>query len=511
MHDADVRFVAPVQAMGMSSFLVSGVDACGMNHQDDHTTNDAKYDKLYSISNAFMRLDFDPATGLAQQLAFVSTKEDNSTENTMPFSFDLAWYNSSDGLDSHVNRGQSSGAYIFRPNGKYSISDNVKLEIVDGPVVSEARQTFNEWGTLVTRLYRHTPYLEVEWTVGPLPLDDVGREVVLTYRVDPQLGELWTDANGRAMIRRLRKGRFSFDSKYADGIAANYYPITAAAVLQDPGAAGAALTVLTDRAHGAASLRAGELEIMLHRRTVVDDRRGVEEPLNEQQCDGDGDSCEGLVARGRHRVLLESERTKLSAMRRRQLQQELNDDPLIAFSPAALYESAPIRSRSLLGSESTKAAFGFPLHVLTLQETDDRTPTERTLLLRVGHQLDDVNTLDAGRPRWVSLGDLVDLVRNFGCSDMKSAREVSLSANQGMGEFDGGSDPSRPKFRVTGEVIGDVACEQVYFDHRRAKGDAEGDAELMAGSVASSTEAMFRFDPMQVRTFEVVCRTSRET
>ena len=38
---------------------------------------------------------------------------------------------------------------------------------------------------------------------------------------------------------------------------------------------------MTDRAHGATSLKPGQIEVMLHRRCLCDDGRGVGEPLNE--------------------------------------------------------------------------------------------------------------------------------------------------------------------------------------------------------------------------------------
>ena len=40
-------------------------------------------------------------------------------------------------------------------------------------------------------------------------------------------------------------------------------------------------SVLNDRCQGATSLNQGEIEIMIHRRLVEDDSRGVGEPLNE--------------------------------------------------------------------------------------------------------------------------------------------------------------------------------------------------------------------------------------
>ncbi len=43
-----------------------------------------------------------------------------------------------------------------------------------------------------------------------------------------------------------------------------------------------AFAVYTDRAEGGSSLDEGEIELMVHRTTVVDDGLGVGEPLNER-------------------------------------------------------------------------------------------------------------------------------------------------------------------------------------------------------------------------------------
>ena len=44
------------------------------------------------------------------------------------------------------------------------------------------------------------------------------------------------------------------------------------------------LAVLTDVTQGGASLKSGEIELMVHRRVQADDSRGVQEPLNETMC-----------------------------------------------------------------------------------------------------------------------------------------------------------------------------------------------------------------------------------
>lgn len=46
---------------------------------------------------------------------------------------------------------------------------------------------------------------------------------------------------------------------------------------------------------GAASLHSGQLELMLHRRLLVDDWRGVGEALNETVCGCSNCDCPGML------------------------------------------------------------------------------------------------------------------------------------------------------------------------------------------------------------------------
>lgn len=49
---------------------------------------------------------------------------------------------------------------------------------LQGPVVKEIRQSHASWAAVTHRLWKAQPFVESEWTVGPIPIDDgVGREV----------------------------------------------------------------------------------------------------------------------------------------------------------------------------------------------------------------------------------------------------------------------------------------------------------------------------------------------
>jgi hypothetical protein len=106
-----------------------------------------------------------------------------------------------------------------------------------------------------------------------------GKEIIsrISTNISSQ-GYLFTDSNGREMQTRLINHRPSWYYNVTEPVSGNYYPVNAAAYIKD---SSAQLTVLVDRSEGAASLASGQLELMVHRRLLYDDSRGVGEPLNE--------------------------------------------------------------------------------------------------------------------------------------------------------------------------------------------------------------------------------------
>ena len=104
-----------------------------------------------------------------------------------------------------------------------------------------------------------------------------GREVVSKF-VTPikSAGALLTDSNGREMQARQFNKRPTWALNQTEEVAGNYYPVNAAAAVRD---AETQLTLLTDRSQGGASLRDGELELMVHRRllTTAPPRRAAHE------------------------------------------------------------------------------------------------------------------------------------------------------------------------------------------------------------------------------------------
>ncbi|XP_058121282.1 lysosomal alpha-mannosidase-like [Anopheles ziemanni] len=212
---------------------------------------------------------------------------------THPLKQNFLFYDGAYGNNEEF-KNRSSGAYIFRPNGtEKAVTEVVELQVVKSELVQEVHQIFNEWISQVIRVYAGQDHVELEWLVGPIPIDDgTGKEIVSRFESDiASEGVFWTDSNGREMLRRVRNKRETWELDLLEPVSGNYYPITAKLALEDDHFR---MSLLNDRAQGGSSLQDGQLELMVHRRLLRDDAFGVGEALNETQYGA------GLVARGKH-------------------------------------------------------------------------------------------------------------------------------------------------------------------------------------------------------------------
>jgi alpha-mannosidase len=135
---------------------------------------------------------------------------------------------------------------------------------------------------------RFTPFapeiIEFVVELNSIPIDDEkGKDVTVNWKMfngwDSQK-TFWTDSSSLEMeernIRELNRDDETF--------AGNMYPVTSAIAMRDfRNGSNTQVTVMNDRAQaGSADLSDNStIEIIQHRRTLRDDHKGVEEPLNE--------------------------------------------------------------------------------------------------------------------------------------------------------------------------------------------------------------------------------------
>ncbi|KAL3141201.1 hypothetical protein ABBQ38_003541 [Trebouxia sp. C0009 RCD-2024] len=425
-----------------------------------------------SLDNGLLQLNFSKSSGrlisLANHQAGVATN----------LTLDMAAYLSGD-QNAGGQHGPPSSAYIFRPDGMSVPEGLLQLHVARGPVLTEVHQVFLDYTSAVIRLWDKALHVEVEWTVGPTPIEDKhGKEVVLRYASSLDSGQtyscmcgnlpdwcclfaqlvicfqppgaaFYTDANGREYLKRTRNFRPAWNLTVTEPEAGNYYPLTAGAYIQD--ASRTELAVLTDRAQGGASLASGQLEVMLHRRTLFDDWRGVGEPLNETMQGCTNCASAGLIARGRHWLTLQD--PKSAALVRRTFQQRLNDPPILSFGPLPKQAAGGLLHESGLALQfsALRAALPFNVHLLTLKALPNNS-----VLLRLAHlyQVDEHG--DLAQPAEVMLRDMFDSWK------LSTVSELSLSANQLQ------SDIRRLKWHPGKSLSGETHEEMPLFEHQAA-------------------------------------------
>ena len=183
-----------------------------------------------------------------------------------------------------------SGAYLLSVETQYaeqifSSSDIIDVVIVSGVIWSQLTILWKMGGdggasTFVTtyRLYHSTGptsegiYVENMFDFGPSP-NFRDREVVmrLTSNIKNERS-FYTDQSGLGVIRR--------DWTEGLSLAGNHFPVTQAVYLQDTGHR---LTLVVDHATGASSVQEGHLELMVDRRTMFDDARGMGEGVTDSR------------------------------------------------------------------------------------------------------------------------------------------------------------------------------------------------------------------------------------
>lgn len=414
-NQATAVFKAQVGAAGYSTYLLS-VAARGEEEMPLQWEQIRLPAADVQIENSQLRVTFDGASGRLSRI------ENKVSGVVTVVNQSWYWYNSSTGNNAE-NKGQASGAYIFRPNctedvttacDPFPVSSVVQLSVSRGNLTQEVRQVFSDWISQSVRLNTDEAFIEVEYSVGPVPVSDgLGKEVVSRWATDIKSASVfYTDSNGREIQTRTRNSRPTWTLNVTDPVSGNFYPVNSAIFIKD---SGRQFSILTDRSQAGASLRDGMLELMVHRRLLVDDRRGVGEPLNEPGEDG-----KGLRLVGRHRIVFDtpqnSPRIRTAAL------QALTFQPELAFTPFRGTVADWISSHKM-SFTALSSALPPNLHLLTAMD-NSFYGAAGSMILRLAH------LFEVGVDPVLSKPVQVDLSSLFTGFTIKSCLEVSLTANQ---------------------------------------------------------------------------------
>ncbi|PUZ61565.1 hypothetical protein GQ55_4G286400 [Panicum hallii var. hallii] len=217
--------------------------------------------KTVEMKNSYYTLSFDASHGLLQT---VTGHKDG--EQTVI------------GEEIGMYRSHGSGAYLFKPIGEARsiVEEGGHFILTEGPLVQETHSLpKTEWHkpplSHSTRIYDcgdsiQDMLIEKEYHVELAGHVFNDKELIVRYKTDIDNQRIfYSDLNGFQMSRRQ-----TYDKIPLQG---NYYPMPSLAFLQD--SLGNRFSVHSKQSLGAASLKNGWLEIMLDRRLVQDDGRGL--------------------------------------------------------------------------------------------------------------------------------------------------------------------------------------------------------------------------------------------
>uniref|UniRef100_A0A7N8XP04 mannosyl-oligosaccharide 1,3-1,6-alpha-mannosidase n=1 Tax=Mastacembelus armatus TaxID=205130 RepID=A0A7N8XP04_9TELE len=267
-----------------------------------------------------------------------------------------------------------SGAYLFLPDGKakpYNQKEPPVVRVVEGPLFSEVVAHYQHFQqTIRVHNVPGVDGLSVDITIMVDIRDQTNKELAMRLVTDIQSGDVfYTDLNGFQMQPRRHYLKLPLQ--------ANFYPMSSQAYIQD---SHHRLTLHTAQSLGVSSLESGQLEVIMDRRLMQDDNRGLGQGLKDNK-----------KTANRFRLLLES----------RSIGNKMMDSPTISFPSILSHMTNALLNHEVLALPVLPKRRGIPplqtfaplksifpcdFHLLNLrsiqtQQQDPHSPSPYTALI----------------------------------------------------------------------------------------------------------------------------------
>lgn len=293
-------FLAKIPALGVASFTVTP------RRGDLAEPRTCPGNETVTVSNRFFSLRFEGGA--------LAEYEDKVGGVTIPLRQELQAYTS---FSAQVNQtsgsgksaswsltytGARSGSYLLHPSkgAPARVSDaypSPRIEVVRGRLVTEVRQWWSDSASQVFRVFNTQDcgasacgFASLQLGVGPL---GGNRELIARFdsrgSIPTDAGQgsvFYSDDNGFQLQRRVFSPKRTFpdgssqkiapDASYTTAL--NFYPIVRSAMIRG---AKRQLTVVAQQTGAVTSSQDGELQIMVHRRSLQDDSKGACQVFND--------------------------------------------------------------------------------------------------------------------------------------------------------------------------------------------------------------------------------------
>lgn len=312
-----------------------------------------------TLENSFIKLRFGQS-GLMEEML---NKEDGRRHDVK---VQFSWYGTTSKKDK-------SGAYLFLPDGKakpYVYTTQPLVRVQRGRFYSEVT-CFLEHVSHSVRLY-NIQGIEGQ-SVEVSNIVDIRKEHnrEIAMRISSSINSqnrFYTDLNGYQIQPRMTMSKLPLQ--------ANVYPMTTMAYVQD---AGHRLTLLSAQSLGVSSLESGQIEVIMDRRLMQDDNRGLEQGVHDNK-----------ITANLFRILLE----KRTVMNMEEEKKPVSYPSLLSHITSSflnhpvftMTEKVPVPTLQLLGEFSPLlSSFPCDIHLLNLRtiqsKVDGKHSDEAALIL----------------------------------------------------------------------------------------------------------------------------------
>jgi len=174
-------------------------------------------------------------------------------------------------------RGDKSGAYLFLPDGPGKVKEvgRPRVRVVQGALMSRV-EVLTPWVTHIVSLYNSPGVdgtgIQIENQID-LSSSRGNEEISMRVSSSVDSGDtFFTDLNGFQMIRRRRYEKLP--------IQANFYPLPSMGYVQDKSTR---MSLISSQPLGGTSAASGQMEVMLDRRLMQDDNRGLFQGIQDNK------------------------------------------------------------------------------------------------------------------------------------------------------------------------------------------------------------------------------------
>ncbi|KAM5299661.1 alpha-mannosidase 2 [Ctenodactylus gundi] len=272
----EISFVAHMPPLGLKVYKILESDTSNSHLADYFMYNDkagrsenfniknmVNAKEAITLENAFTVLRFDQS-GLMEEMI---TKEDGKHHNVK---VQFSWYGT-------TGRRDKSGAYLFLPDGTaqpYVYKTLPFVRVTHGRIYSEVTCFFDHV-THKVRLYNiqgiEGQSVEISNIVDIRNLHNREIAMKISSEINNQ-NRFYTDLNGYQIQPRITMRKLPLQ--------ANVYPMTTMAYIQD---AEHRLTLLSAQSLGVSSLTSGCMEVIMDRRLMQDDNRGLGQGVHDNK------------------------------------------------------------------------------------------------------------------------------------------------------------------------------------------------------------------------------------